>query len=80
METQNIMNVLNDSSNEEFKFATKNAMLQTIKQQTVNTTKITLSNLKQKVSIKSSLTGDITENAGNDTYAASKKLCTSFYM
>ena len=49
METQKIINLLNDSSNEESKFATKNSMFQTVKQQKINTTKTALSNVKQKV-------------------------------
>ena len=36
METQNIMDLLSDSTNEESKFATKNYMLQTVKQQKIN--------------------------------------------
>ena len=47
METQKIMNLLNDSSNEESKFATKKW---TVKQQKVNTNKVILLNLKQKLS------------------------------
>ena len=43
-----IINLLSDSSNEESKFATKNGMLQTVKQQKVNTTKTIQLNLKQK--------------------------------
>ena len=46
--TQKIINLPNDSNNEETKFATKNGMLLTIKQQKVNTTKTILLNLKQK--------------------------------
>ena len=46
METQKIMNLLNDSSNEESKFATKKW---TVKQQKVNTNKVILLNLKQKL-------------------------------
>ena len=49
METQKIINLLNDSSNEESKYATKNGMSLTVKQQEVNTIKITLLNLKQIV-------------------------------
>ena len=80
METQKIINLLNDSSNEESKFATKYSILQTVKQQKINTTKTILSNLKQ--STKSSLcdysdafilvTGGITVNAGNNTDVAFK--------
>ena len=39
METQKIINLLNDSINEEFKFATKNGMLKIVKQQNKNMTK-----------------------------------------
>ena len=46
METETIINSLNDSSNEESKFATKNGMIMTVKQQKINTTKTILSNLK----------------------------------
>ena len=42
METQKIINLFNDSSNEESKFATKNGTLLTVKQQKVNTTKAIL--------------------------------------
>ena len=41
METQKIINLLNDSNNEESKFATKNGMLQTAKQQKLNQNKYT---------------------------------------
>ena len=67
------MNLLNDSSNEESKFGTKNGMSQTVKQQKVNTTKTILLNLTE--SIKSSfcdysdafvlVTGNITLTANN---------------
>ena len=49
METQKIINLLNDSSNEESKFATKNGMSWTVKQQKLNTSKAILLNLKQKL-------------------------------
>ena len=49
METQKIINLLNDSGKEESKFAIKNGMLWTIKQQKINKTKIILLNLRQKV-------------------------------
>ena len=49
METQKIINLLNDSNNEESKYATKNGMSLTVKQQEANTIKITLLNLKQIV-------------------------------
>ena len=49
MEAQKIINFLNDSSNEELKFATKNGMSKTVKQQKVNTNKVILLNLKQKL-------------------------------
>ena len=39
MELQKIINLLNNSSNEESKFATKNGMLETVKQQKINTTR-----------------------------------------
>ena len=42
METEKIINVLNDSRNEESKFATKNGMLSTVKQKKVNKTKTIL--------------------------------------
>ena len=42
METQKIINWLNDTTNEESKFAPKYCMLQTVKQQKVNTTKTVL--------------------------------------
>ena len=46
METQKIINLLNDSSNEESKFATKKWY---VKQQKINTTKTIPSNLRHKV-------------------------------
>ena len=49
MEVQKVINLLNDSNNEESKFATKNRMLQTVTQQKINRAKTILSNLKQKV-------------------------------
>ena len=49
MKIQKIINLLNDSGNEKSKFATKNGMLQTFKQQKINATKTILSNLRQKV-------------------------------
>ena len=48
MGTQKIINLLNDSGNEDSNFATKNGMLQTVKQQKVNTTKTILLNSKEK--------------------------------
>ena len=42
METQKILNLLNDTTNEESKFATKYCILYTVKQQKVNTTKTAL--------------------------------------
>ena len=42
MEVQKIINLLNDSTNEESKFATKNGMLQTFKQLKVNTSETIL--------------------------------------
>ena len=44
METQKIINLLNDSSNEKSKFATKE-----VKQQKGNTTKVFLLSLRQKL-------------------------------
>ena len=49
METQKIVNFLNDLSNKEPKFVTKNGMLQKVKQQKFNTAKTILLNVKQKV-------------------------------
>ena len=52
MKTQKLINLLNDSSNEESKCARKkkeNGMLQTVKHQKINTIKRILSNLKYKV-------------------------------
>ena len=46
METQKIIKLMNYSSNDKSKFATKNGMLQTVKQQKINTTKIFLSERK----------------------------------
>ena len=42
METQKIINLLNDTTNEESKFGTKYCILQTVKQEKVNTTKTVL--------------------------------------
>ena len=50
METKKIINLLYDSSNEESKFATKNGLLQTVKQLKTNATQKTQLNLRQKVS------------------------------
>ena len=52
METQKVINLLNDSKNEESEFATKNGMSQTVKQQKVNATKTNLLKLRQKVLIQ----------------------------
>ena len=53
METQKIINLLNDSSNEEYKFATKKCRHRQSNYRQSNskrnTTKTVLSNLKQKV-------------------------------
>ena len=50
METPKVINLLNDSSNEEFKFPTKKFnMSKTAKQQKANTSKAILLNLKQKL-------------------------------
>ena len=46
METQKIIKLMNYSSNDKSKFATKNGMLQTVKQQKINTTKTFLSEIK----------------------------------
>ena len=46
METQKIIKLMNYSSNNKSKFATKNGMLQTVKQQKINTTKTFLSERK----------------------------------
>ena len=48
MEVQRIINLLNDSTNEESKFATKNVMLQTVKPKKVNRKKTILLKLRQK--------------------------------
>ena len=49
METQKTINLLNDSSNEESNFATKQWYAIDSKQQKVNTNKAILLNLKQKL-------------------------------
>ena len=75
MEAQKVINLLNDSSDKDCKFATKNGILQTVKQQKINATK---SSVKfQTESIKSNLcdyfdafilvTGDITVARNNNT-------------
>ena len=46
METQKIIKLMNYSSNDKSKFATKDGMLQTVKQQKINTTKTFLSERK----------------------------------
>ena len=46
MKTQKIIKLMNYSSNDKSKFATKNGMLQTVKQQKINTTKTFLSERK----------------------------------
>ena len=48
MKTQKIINLLNDSTNEESKFATKNVMLLTVKPKKVNRKKTILLKLRQK--------------------------------
>ena len=48
METQKIIKLLNDSSNEESKLLQKSGMSQIVKEQKVNTSKAILLNLKQK--------------------------------
>ena len=70
---------LNDPSNEEYKFDTKNSMFQTGKQKKANTTKTILPNLRQKalnqvfVIILMHLV-----TANNDTDIAFKN-CTTLY-
>ena len=94
METQTMINLLNDWSNEESKFATKEWYViysQTAKEKYNQNNSIKF----ETESIKSSLcdysdgfivvTGDITITANNDTYVALimkqwYKLCTIFYM
>ena len=49
METQKIINLLNDSSNEESKFATKKWYVIDSETQKANTSKAILLNLKQKL-------------------------------
>ena len=49
METQKIINLLNNLSNEESKCGTENGMLQTVKKEKLNTIKTTISNLREKV-------------------------------
>ena len=46
METQKIVSLLSDSSNEESKFATKNDMSQTVKLRKINAIQIILLSLK----------------------------------
>ena len=48
METQKIIKLFNDSSNEESKLLQKSGMSQIVKEQKVNTSKAILLNLKQK--------------------------------
>ena len=86
METQKIINFLNDSSNKEFKFATKKRCVRD--SQTANDKYNQNNSIKfEKESIKSSLcdysaafilvTGDITVAADNNTDVAFKN-CASF--
>ena len=49
METQKIINLLNDSSNEESNLLQKSSMSWTVKQQKVNINKVMLLNFKQKL-------------------------------
>ena len=49
METQKIINLLTDSNNEESKFATKKWYVIDSQQQKVNTSKVILLTLKQKL-------------------------------
>ena len=49
MESQKIINLLTDSSNEGSKSATKNGMPWMVKQQKINTTRIVALHLKQKL-------------------------------
>ena len=87
METKKIVNLLNDSSNEESKFTTLNWYV--IDNQAAKDKYNQNSSIKfETESIKSSIrdysdafilvTGDITLNAGNDTDVAFKN-CASFY-
>ena len=87
METQKIMNLLNDSNNEEYKFATKKWYV--IDSQTAKDKYNQINSIKfQTESIKSSLcdysgafilvTGDIAVNANNDTYNDAIKNCPPF--
>ena len=85
METQKIVNFLNDSSNKEPKFVTKNGMLQKVKQQKFNTAKTILLNVKQKVlnqvcdysDASILVTGDVLGIADNDADVAFKT-CAPF--
>ena len=49
MKTKKIIDLLSDSSNEESEFATKNGILQIVKEQNINITKKILSKLREKV-------------------------------
>ena len=81
MQTQKFINLLNDLSNEESKFGTKNVMSQTVKQKKDKYNKNNSTKLETE-STKSSLcdycdafiliTGDIAGNAGNNTDVAFK--------
>ena len=49
IETQKIINLLSDLSNEESKCGTENGMLWTVKKEKLNKIKTTISNLREKV-------------------------------
>ena len=49
MEAQKIINLSNDANNEESKFAAKNGLSLTVKQQKINKIKTILLNLRKKV-------------------------------
>ena len=85
MEAQKIINLLNDLSNEESKFATKKWYVidnQTAKQkyQQSNTIKYETQTIKSSLCDYSDafilFTGNIIVNVANDTDVAFKKLCT----
>ena len=81
METRKIINLINDSKNEESKFATKEqyVILSQKAKKIKNTIKTILLNLRMKVLIQALIliTGDITVTADNNTDVASKN-CASF--
>ena len=85
METQKIINLLNDSSNEESKFATKNDVTdsQTAKDRynQNNSVKFEIESIKSCLCDYSDafilVTGDITVTSNNDTHVAFKN-CAPF--